>query len=485
MSDGTPSPSGRSRRPVNANYFQFSWLAACLFVGVVSFVLSMFLFKLGHSDAICVGVLASFTLLCSVLAYKLVQQRSLLVFTPMPWVLLSSGAYFGFGPLLYFFGAAEAKAYCQAVYPVTVQDILRVTLVNVLGVALVFWVWWWRVKKMVYVKPKPLSPEATIAPIFMFYLIGLAPRCLTLLSGLGLITFTVPGFLGWLAMFTSAGLIFLTTTALLRGGVWWLLFGTMLALDVAAAMTTFSKFPILLAVLPCVFGYLLYRPGVRSLRWVIVLLFAVYLASNSYVTYCRNHGLGMSNTMSSRVHLARSYFDSNEKSEEKNDEQTQNWWSRLNYANVQTFAMKEYDEGTPGDSFAQSWMAPIPRILWPSKPIIESGANIYEKLTGGETTASFGIGFFAEGYWNGGWLYVILASIVIGWLFGTVTRLIIEEQAIGNLWIFPIALLWIKNGGRVDGWINVEIVGPAFFTLIYVGLMRFWLPGASAQLRKR
>jgi hypothetical protein len=33
----------------------------------------------------------------------------------MPWMLLASGAYFGSGPLLYFFGNDLAIAYCQSV----------------------------------------------------------------------------------------------------------------------------------------------------------------------------------------------------------------------------------------------------------------------------------------------------------------------------------------------------------------------------------
>src|ERR1035441_10080571 len=81
--------------------------------------------------------------------------------------------------------------------------------------------------------------------------------------------------------------------------------------------------------------------------------------------------------------------------------------------------------------------------------------------------------FFAEKYWNGGWLYVILGSVVIGWIFRTVTLLIAKEQAAGNLWILPVPLLWIRSGGRVDGWFHTEIVGPAVFTLLYIGLMQF------------
>jgi hypothetical protein len=469
----TQSPSVRSRNLADPRYFHLSWMVTCLFMGFASFVLYAVFFKLALPDAICVGVLVTFTLLCGALAYKLVEQRPQLIFTPMPWLLLASGAYFGFGPLMYYFGDDEAKAYCQAVYPVTVQDVLRVTLLNALGVALVFGVWRWRIKKITFATPKPVSQEAMATAIMMFYLIGLPPSCLTLLSGWGLVSFTVPSFLNWLAMFTSAGLVCLTVVALRRGGGWWLLLGAMLAFDVAAAMASFSKFAILLAVLPCIFGYLLYRPGVRSLGWILVFLLVVYLASNSYVTYCRNHGLDLpDDTVTGRISLAKSFFTADQESEGKKAEQIQNWWTRLNYANAQAFAMQQYNEGSPGNSFSLAWIAPIPRILWPNKPIIESGADFYKKLTGGET-ASFGIGFFAEGYWNGGWVYVILGSIVIGWIFGTITLLIVKEQAAGNLWILPIALLWIRSGGQVAGWINAEIVGPAVFTFLLVILMRF------------
>ena len=75
--------------------------------------------------------------------------------------------------------------------------------------------------------------------------------------------------------------------------------------------------------------------------------------------------------------------------------------------------------------------------------------------------------------------------MAIGWVFGAVTLLITQEHAVGNVWVLPVALLWIKSGGRVDGWVNVEIVGPAFYTLIYVGLMRFWLPSKPTPLQKR
>jgi hypothetical protein len=274
--------------------------------------------------------------------------------------------------------------------------------------------------------------------------------------------------------------VLLTTTAFRRGGWWWFLVGILLALDFTAAIGSFSKMPIILAFIPVIFGYMLYRPGMRGLRWIPIILVVLYLASNSIVSYGRDQGLE-GRSFLGRLNLAKSFIDPEQIafSVQKN----QNWWVRFNYANIQAFTMEEYNEGRPGESFALAWIAPIPRILWPQKPDIESGYGLYGKLTG-QQTASFGIGFFAEAYWNGGWLYVILCSVVIGWLLGTVTLQITNELLAGNLWIFPIAMLWIRCGGRVDGWFHTEIVGPAVFTLLYIGLMRFMSLGKPITSRK-
>jgi hypothetical protein len=403
--------------------------------------------------------------------------------SPMPWFLLASGVYFGFGPLVYFYGTATARSYSQDVWQTDTHDLFRVTLLNAVGVILVVAVWLWQTRRMVRVKSQPFALDNVVLAIVAFYAIGAPARCITILCYWKVLHFTAPGFLTWLANFTAAGLVLLTATALHRGGAWWLLFWMMLALDIGGGLTNFSKAPIILSIFPCIFGYMLCRPRMQAVLWIPVILLVVYLASNSYVSYVRAHDQ-QGDTITDRVQLAKFYLGAAEKREKKLFDESQSWWIRLNYANVQEFAMQEYNEGSPGESFRLIPIAAIPRILWPEKPIIESGYGFYRKLSGQET-ASFGIGFFAEAYWNGGWWYVVLTSIVVGWLFGTITVLIAKEESLGNLWILPIALLWVKSGGRADGWVHTEIVGPAVFTLLYIGLMRFCFPASPVRLRKR
>jgi hypothetical protein len=201
------------------------------------------------------------------------------------------------------------------------------------------------------------------------------------------------------------------------------------------------------------------------------------------VTYCRAAYTG-SNSLEQRMDTMQAFMTADSSDLEETTPYEQTWWTRLNYANAQQFALQQYDTGFSGESLKMALIAPIPRILWPDKPIIESGYDFYKKLTGADEMVSFGIGFFVEAYWNGGWIAVILCAIGIGWLYGWITLLITKEIAEGNYWVCPIALLWVKSGGRVDGWIHTEIAGPLGFTIIYLLLMRaFQRTGAVQRLK--
>lgn len=462
-------------------YFKTTWVSACALAGLVTYLGLALYSKFPTQESACISFLVAFTLFCSVSAYQLVLQSPLLMFSPMPWFLLASGVYFGFGPLIYFFGNDMAKTYCNAVCPMDLAELWSVTLLNALGVVLVFGVWLWQTREMPRGSFKPGGNGALASAILIFYLVGLPFRFITILSDAGLLPSTPPGFLGWLANLTSAGLVLLSAMAMRKGGRWWFLWGAMLVMDVIGGVLAFSKMSILLAVTPCIFGYLLYRPRWQVLWCMPVFLATVYLSSHSFVSFVRKNVLDR-NSILGRMEMIQSYVEAEEES--GLEESDQAWWTRLNYANTQVFAMEEYDNGTPGDSLMMALIAPIPRILWPDKPIIESGYEFYRRLTG-RGTASFGVGFFAEAYWNGGWLAVILCSCAIGWVFGKITLFIGREQAVGNHWVLPIALLWIRGGARVDGWIHTEIAGPGVFTLIVVVLMRYWISAPAGHSKKR
>ena len=330
-------------------YFKTPWVSACVLASLTAF-LSLVTYSSFHIQEIaCIGFLVTFAVFCSVSAYQLVRQSPLLMFSPMPWFLLASGVYFGCGPLIYFFGNDMAKTYCHAVWPVDLDDLWQVTLLNALGVVLVFGVWLLQTREMLRGRFKLPGVDTMVATIFIFYLAGLPFRLLTIAEDCDLLPFTAPGFLRWFANLTSAGLVLLTAMALRKGGGWWFLWGAMLTLDVVGGILTFSKISILLAVVPCIFGYLLYRPKRQALWWIPVFLAIVYMASHSFVSFVRENVMDH-NSIWGRMEMAQSFFETEQMSGFAEEDQA--WWSRLNYANTQTFAMSDYDGGTPGDSHA-------------------------------------------------------------------------------------------------------------------------------------
>ena len=432
-------------------------------------------FSFDFMDVVCAGMLSLFILLSAALAFQLLQWKPQLIWSPLPWFLLASATYFGFGPLIYFFGNDDAKSYCERVWPVTRNHLFLVSWLNILSTALVVAVWWWRVRKAFQLpfRSARLDSGSAAKMVLLFYGIGLPAKLVSLAFEYGLLGFTAPGVLNWVAQLSSGGLLLLTLTTLRNGAGWWWLWGVMMLFEITAAILTFSKTSIIFALLPCLFGYFLYRPvRMRSFFWSLILLGTVYLISSPFIGYIREQRV-QSNAIGDRYDLAKSYLKA--KDESVLQRNPQSWWIRLNYANNQTFAMKEYDEGNPGPSLKLVLIAPIPRVLWPGKPQLDAGKAFYQSLTGHEG-ASFGIGLFAEAYWNGGWLFVIVCSLAVGWLFGSITSSILKGLSSGNLWMLPIALIWIRGGTRADGWFYTDVAGPAVFTLLYILLLRFFRP---------
>ncbi len=420
---------------------------------------------------------------CGEMAFRIVRQDWILIWSPLPWFLLASGAYFGLGPMIYFVGDQHTVSYCEAVWPVTWKDLTRATLLNGVGLGTLFWTW------LVTARGSALRAscstrrrtDSEVATMIGCYAVGLPCRMVGLLSEFGYVSFTPHGVLNWLGNFVMAGLVLLTFLAIRRGGIWWLLWAIMAGFELGTSLLMFSKLAVVLAFLPCSFGYLLARPSLRAAVFATALLVVVYLSSVSYVRFGRT-SLSESNagTVMDRMGFLHAYVRKDQATQLEDSKY--GWLTRLNYANTQTFAIREYDEGRPGESFKLALIAWIPRLLWPGKPPIESGRDFYTRLTG-NVGATFGMGLFAEAYWNGGWPYLILMSAAVGWLFAILTTRITTVLAAGDFWILPIAMLWIRAGTRVDGWFHTEIVGPAVFTFLYLYLLRIWQPRPRVSRR--
>lgn len=130
---------------------------------------------------------------------------------------------------------------------------------------------------------------------------------------------------------------------------------------------------------------------------------------------------------------------------------------RFATAPFEAYFMTLYDTGFPGDSLEEAKTILIPRILWPEKPAFAPGSEFDLIFRGAMSDNNLAIGFIAEGYWNYGWLGILIVSVVAGVQIGWFTRkwLLFTEHGVWHLGIFLLAPLVVYQAA----WAEVNFVG--------------------------
>ena len=176
----------------------------------------------------------------------------------------------------------------------------------------------------------------------------------------------------------------------------------------------FSKTAMLLPVGALIAG-LSVRYGVRKVLPAGALLLVVLLASvGGAVGYARNTlGTDAQHSLATRWQVFKEGLVASQSGEELAQYNT---WGRLCYVTPQVAAYDFYAAGMGGDDLRLIPWLFVPRALAPGKPVItQSGTNFHTKISG-NIGSSTGMGIFASGYYNAGWLGLFLASVICGWL---------------------------------------------------------------------
>ena len=169
----------------------------------------------------------------------------------------------------------------------------------------------------------------------------------------------------------------------------------------------------------------------------LVGLALVYLAIGGVVSYGRGQ-LGEESTtaLSVRWRIAMDGFTARFAGDDRAQTTP---WGRLCYVPSQGAAMDFFDADAGGDEIRLIPWLFVPRFIAPDKPIItQSGADFHEKITG-HKGSSTGQGIFSSGYYNAGWLGVILASVICGWILA-------QTSAAANAILSQRAMLMLPLG---------------------------------------
>jgi len=417
-------------------------------------------------------------------AYQLLRRNSLVVWTPFFWFLGAVVLFYVLGPLVYVLGSSAVVHYVASSLPILVtdEDLLKTNLLNCVGIFSVaigvrFGAWLLPVvRKHQYLSGEELFRMKSLA-VLLLISGGVIQFGLTLPWEFGVYDFVLPGVIYNLSKLFLFGLM--TLSYLVAAGVrrWRMLLYGFWAVQLLIALIHFSKTEVMITILLPVLGaYMANRNLKRLVLWFLVMA-VVYVVIAKFIHYGRHEVMDLSGTLnqatvSERLQITgRALVERSLEQKLFQDDVSslETGWARLSYANVQTFVMDQYDRGWSGNTLEMVLYVFIPRFIWPDKPIMSDiGVDFYEIVTGRRLeTTHLGLGIFGEGYWNFGWVGVVLLGLNTGIVFWFMGVFSMGWMAARQLEYMPSIFLGINMGllGPTQFFANAIVGGVGYFVV--------------------
>jgi hypothetical protein len=403
-------------------------------------------------------------------------------FAALAWYILGAGLYFGLGV---FVGAMSPD---ENIYFLSdsglYEDLIRVNLLNACSVILVLTAALVTSRLSGHAHHRPAIEGPQIQAVL---LATLPVQVLLVVIGvvLQLLTFPVPTdyltrtYISVIHMFVP--LFFLTIVVLWpRLDRHWAVVGAVVYIATfLVALLSFSKFAVMSLLIVVVAGSWFHRPKLGVVVIEFVFLGMAFISLSNIVTTARSHFDydASRNTPYERASILIETIGEVEWNRDalfardSRDSGMPISLMRFDMFEIQSYLMNEYDEGRPGSSLKDFWVALVPRVLWPDKPnVTRFGGELYQYKMGAPDAASaLAPSYSGEAYWNYGPQGVAWISVLIGWQIGWMTRRWQVASRGGDpafyLIAFPVAL-WAVF---VETWIAASYIG-GFVTLIVLWL---------------
>jgi hypothetical protein len=388
----------------------------------------------------------------------------LAVFTSLPWMYLTSAAYWGFGPLLYYFGTRETIEYADSFVPVVDRDVFRANMLNLGSTAIVVLTYIalsamaagraaHRVTRFSQVRNEDEQCHRDAAVAVCFLVAGYSVRAaIILLASSRGDANSIPAVIRYFTEFSLFSLIIFSY--LWRKGVsrYFPILVFNLAIEIVVSIASLSKLSILKVGVAVMLGMALAGDSLRRLAIIGAfgaILFGLVLVP--FVNISRlAFGFGM--TGAGQVGEAVSLYAGDGRYEAADLlPGVQGWWTRLNYANAQSFAMSAFDRQSPGSTFDLILVSFLPRGLFPDKPSIQSGADFNESINGSRESLS-APGMFAEGYWNAGYPGAFFVAVSLGVFYFFSAQYTRRNLTSGRLLFLPVVWLFVFTSIQQDSW---------------------------------
>jgi len=378
-------------------------------------------------------------------------------------VLVSSFAlYFLFGTLVLVIGPEGQASDASRWYPTTAVDAVRITAMNLLGLAtMLFAAGFFPIKRIEsFAQPAiaNFSKFPTQKLFWLFFCIGGSANLLVLFVDIAATGgIVVSGTIRMLASLTQFAIL---VGILCRGrgaGVLHVMALTLAIFNSATGLLFFNKSAAIMPILVLFLGLYIRQPSLKLIVAFFTVLAAFLLFIAKPIGDARTLLVkGGNYSVSARLQILNRVFAPNA----TKPDHSSGVWSRLCYTTAQVAAVDLYEKKQGGrDVELLAWVF-VPRVLFPNKPIMTRSGTEFNKQVTGSDSSSSGIGLFISGYYNLGWVGLFMASIVAGWILATFAAISRAIVASSSIIMLPVSLLGLHMAFRIDGAFVADYLGP-------------------------
>ncbi len=395
-------------------------------------------------------------------------------FTPIFWFLLASIVYFGFGPFIYIFGNRETVNYLQRFNNIGEIDLFETNLLNIVGFLITILAYKVTPEyNFKFLKSKCLVSSNNIC-FFIFVILFIAGTLVGYLHNCYKFNF---GQIFNMFRELQYSILFIGGFALSREiNLRNIFFYLTIILVTLTALLSMSKFVFLQCLIAIILGFYLkfFDRRYICIGFIgIILSFPILdrIKANigfngiSNITNCANEQPQQPKPIEQPQQPSFTHIFLNMKNSLRwGDGHTVNFaWARVVLVPNQAYVMSLYKDGYVNGSLRQALWMGVPRILYPSKPVIHPMRDI----TYGERNLILNSGYYAEGFWNYGWSGVIFVSIIFG-IYLKIGSLIARSLIENRIYVYyPIIFILIISAHRVEDWFTSNVLN-SIFKIVYI-----------------
>ena len=420
-------------------------------------------------------------------ATKFIQKAPVLLISCLPWTLFAIIAYACVGPLVYVFGSQQTIDSIPESLNLNADGLLRTNILNSAFIATMlatYLLFSNRRSAFFDINTWIMNlQDQRAAKMVVCICLGIGGLARIVIS-LDVFEGPVPGSVYHLAQLTTLALMplwYLMSAKSYRFG--WIAIPLFL-FEFGDALLSFNKSTVILCILMPGTGLFLAHQSKSILATVFLLSVLVYVALTTPTAICREL-VGARADVSDRIEIFTDVVqDKNGIRSRRTSDGIQWWWLRMNYANVQWFVMRRYDQGQPFDSYKNALWVFVPRILVPDKPSMTAMGLELNYLIHGQHGSSMGVGIAGEAYGVGGMLYVALAAMLLGGIFATLDSRFAFNRVGGWLYL-PVQVISMKMGYRLDGQLVADYLGTMVIVFAYLQMVKVLVNMTSLDIKAR